>query len=401
MSAGSVSIIGLVNPAVGTLLGVAFAHEVFGPVQALGMVLVLGGVLVGQRFGQRSEPAGRRTSGAGGGRARFSSVRPPEGNSSAARGVGNWYDPDSEPDPERRQHHPPARLRCLPGPAGGHRPDHRTGPRGRLPAHRHRRDVRQREGCRRGDPRLRDPARRAVRHQQAQQRLPRARRGAQGLRPDARRPRPRPGRPVPDPLAAAHASTTATSSPPGRRSIEFKQDGRARSIGVSNFQPAHLERLAAETDVVPAVNQIEVHPYFTNEAARAASRDAGILVEAWSPIAQGGVLDDPAIVEDRRARRPYAGPGDPALAPPARRHRLPEVLDAGADGGERRAVRLRARRPGDGSRSARSTVARTAAPARTRTSSTTSPAEVPGIDVRELASCLRSSVRTAPVSLLR
>jgi probable blue pigment (indigoidine) exporter len=53
MSAGSVSIIGLVNPAVGTLLGVAFAHEVFGPVQALGMVLVLGGVLVGQRFGQR------------------------------------------------------------------------------------------------------------------------------------------------------------------------------------------------------------------------------------------------------------------------------------------------------------------------------------------------------------
>jgi 2,5-diketo-D-gluconate reductase A len=79
--------------------------------------------------------------------------------------------------------------------------------------------------------------------------------------------------------------------------IEFKQDGRARSVGVSNFQPAHLERLAAETDVVPAVNQIEVHPYFTNEAARAASRDAGILVEAWSPIAQGGVLDDPAIVK--------------------------------------------------------------------------------------------------------
>ena len=78
---------------------------------------------------------------------------------------------------------------------------------------------------------------------------------------------------------------------------EFKDDGRARSIGVSNFQPAHLERLADETDVVPAVNQIEVHPYFTNEAARAASRDAGILVESWSPIAQGGVLDDPAIVK--------------------------------------------------------------------------------------------------------
>jgi 2,5-diketo-D-gluconate reductase A len=79
--------------------------------------------------------------------------------------------------------------------------------------------------------------------------------------------------------------------------IEFQRDGRARSIGVSNFQPAHLARLAEETDVVPAVNQIEVHPYFTNEAARAASRDAGILVESWSPIAQGGVLDDPEIVK--------------------------------------------------------------------------------------------------------
>jgi len=79
--------------------------------------------------------------------------------------------------------------------------------------------------------------------------------------------------------------------------IEFQKDGRARSIGVSNFQPAHLERLAQETDVVPAVNQIEVHPYFTNDAARAASRDAGILVESWSPIAQGGVLDDDILVD--------------------------------------------------------------------------------------------------------
>ena len=49
--------------------------------------------------------------------------------------------------------------------------------------------------------------------------------------------------------------------------------------------------------MVPAVNQIEVHPYFTNEAARGRSRDAGILVEAWSPIAQGGVLDDATIVK--------------------------------------------------------------------------------------------------------
>jgi 2,5-diketo-D-gluconate reductase A len=78
---------------------------------------------------------------------------------------------------------------------------------------------------------------------------------------------------------------------------ELKADGRARSIGVSNFQPAHLARLAQEADVTPAVNQVEVHPYFTNEAARTASHDAGILVEAWSPIAQGGVLDDETITK--------------------------------------------------------------------------------------------------------
>jgi 2,5-diketo-D-gluconate reductase A len=77
--------------------------------------------------------------------------------------------------------------------------------------------------------------------------------------------------------------------------IEFQADGRARSIGVSNFQPSHLDRLARETSVVPAVNQVEVHPYFGNEEVRAADAAAGILTEAWSPIAQGAVLDDPVV----------------------------------------------------------------------------------------------------------
>jgi 2,5-diketo-D-gluconate reductase A len=76
---------------------------------------------------------------------------------------------------------------------------------------------------------------------------------------------------------------------------EFKAQGRARSIGVSNFQVAHLERLAAETDVTPAVNQIELHPYLLNDEVRRYGEDHGILTEAWSPIAQGAVLDDPAI----------------------------------------------------------------------------------------------------------
>ena len=87
---------------------------------------------------------------------------------------------------------------------------------------------------------------------------------------------------------------------------EFKQDGRVRSIGVSNFQVAHLERLAAETGTVPAVNQIEVHPYLTNEEVRAYDRAHGIATEAWSPIAQGAVLDDPTIVKiaERVGRTP-------------------------------------------------------------------------------------------------
>ncbi|MQW77391.1 aldo/keto reductase [Nocardioides sp. dk4132] len=80
-----------------------------------------------------------------------------------------------------------------------------------------------------------------------------------------------------------------------RALTELLADGRVTSVGVSNFQPEHLDRIVAETGVVPAVNQIEVHPYFTNEAARAASIRHGAEVEAWSPIAQGQVLGDPVI----------------------------------------------------------------------------------------------------------
>ena len=72
-------------------------------------------------------------------------------------------------------------------------------------------------------------------------------------------------------------------------------DGKARAIGVSNFQKHHLERLFAETEIVPAVNQIEVHPYLTQDDLRAFNADHGIATEAWSPIAQGDVLDDPVL----------------------------------------------------------------------------------------------------------
>ena len=74
------------------------------------------------------------------------------------------------------------------------------------------------------------------------------------------------------------------------------ESGRVRSIGVSNFQPHHLRRIHGETSVTPAVNQIEVHPYLANDEVRAFDAEHGIATEAWSPIAQGGVLKDPVIV---------------------------------------------------------------------------------------------------------
>ena len=76
---------------------------------------------------------------------------------------------------------------------------------------------------------------------------------------------------------------------------EFYREGRARSIGVSNFTPHHLRRLRAETEVRPAVNQIEIHPYLPNEELRAYDTENEIANEAYSPIAQGEVLSDPAI----------------------------------------------------------------------------------------------------------
>ena len=82
-----------------------------------------------------------------------------------------------------------------------------------------------------------------------------------------------------------------------RTLAELKEQGRVRSVGVSNFEPAHLDRIVEETGVVPVVNQIEVHPYFTNEDARKGSHRHDVAVEAWSPIAKGKVVDDATIQE--------------------------------------------------------------------------------------------------------
>ncbi|MGY1740583.1 MULTISPECIES: aldo/keto reductase [unclassified Blastococcus] len=87
---------------------------------------------------------------------------------------------------------------------------------------------------------------------------------------------------------------------------EIYAGGRCRAIGVSNFNPHHLRRLFAETEVRPAVNQIEVHPYLVQDDVRAFGAEHQIVTEAWSPIAQGKVLDDPVVEEvaERLGRTP-------------------------------------------------------------------------------------------------
>jgi len=77
---------------------------------------------------------------------------------------------------------------------------------------------------------------------------------------------------------------------------EISESGRVKAIGVSNFQEAHLQRLFDETSIVPAVNQIEVHPYLVQDSLRAFGAAHGIVTEAWSPIAKGKVLADEVIV---------------------------------------------------------------------------------------------------------
>ncbi len=84
-------------------------------------------------------------------------------------------------------------------------------------------------------------------------------------------------------------------------------EGRARAIGVSNFQPEHLRRLIDNTDVVPALNQIELHPFLVQEELRAFDAEHGIATEAWSPLAKGGeLLGNPTVtaIADRLGRTP-------------------------------------------------------------------------------------------------
>ena len=91
-----------------------------------------------------------------------------------------------------------------------------------------------------------------------------------------------------------------------RALIELEQEGLARAIGVSNFQPAHLRRVIEETGVTPAINQVELHPYFQQEALRREHERLEIVTEAWSPLGQGRELGDPLIerIAEAHSRTP-------------------------------------------------------------------------------------------------
>lgn len=88
--------------------------------------------------------------------------------------------------------------------------------------------------------------------------------------------------------------------------VELQAEGLVRSIGVSNFEDEHLERVIAETGVTPAINQVELHPYFQQVGLRREHERLGILTESWSPLGQGLELADPVIAEIARehARTP-------------------------------------------------------------------------------------------------
>lgn len=81
-----------------------------------------------------------------------------------------------------------------------------------------------------------------------------------------------------------------------RALVRLREEGRAKSIGVSNFQPEHLERIIGETGVTPAVNQIELHPRFQQAQVRAANARLGIATTSWSPLGQGSTLAEPTVL---------------------------------------------------------------------------------------------------------
>ena len=168
------------------------------------------------------------------------------------------------------------------------------------------------------------------------------------------------------------------------------ESGELRAIGVSNYKPAHLQRVLDETGIVPDVNQIQLSPYSTRADSRAFNQTHGIVTESCSPI--GASSDELAQRSgdhrDRGGVREVGHSGGAALARPARAGGHPEVGRSRPDRGEHRHLRLRAQRPTRSTGSALSTGARPRSP--TRTSSGTDPGQP------VIGSAGLSPVRVAP-----
>ena len=88
--------------------------------------------------------------------------------------------------------------------------------------------------------------------------------------------------------------------------IRLREEGKVKSIGVSNFTAEHLDRIIAETGVAPVLNQIELHPRFQQQALAKANAERGVLTESWSPLGRGAMLDDATIgqIASRLGRTP-------------------------------------------------------------------------------------------------
>lgn len=117
--------------------------------------------------------------------------------------------------------------------------------------------------------------------------------------------------------------------------LALKNDGAVRSIGVCNFHPEHLERLISASGVAPAINQVEMHPWLTQEPLRAFHQDHGIVTQAWSPLARGQILDEATLVAlaahygrsvSQIVLRWHIQRGDAVVAKSVRRERLAENL---------------------------------------------------------------------------
>ncbi len=117
---------------------------------------------------------------------------------------------------------------------------------------------------------------------------------------------------------------------------EIYRSGRVRAVGVSNFQKHHLQRLFDETEIVPAVNQIEVHPYLVQHELRAFGTEHGIPTEAWSPLGRGAVLEEHTLeqIAKRHERTPaqvtlrwHLQRGDIVFPKSVNRHRMEENFD--------------------------------------------------------------------------